>query len=160
MITKVCRDCKLEKPLTELTPDKRSSYGYKALCKTCVAIRMRKQRAKPESKHLQQRRDWRKRQRQSIINALGGKCAICGESHYEHLVIDHINDDGNIHRAAIKGNNKEAGERVYQDIIKQGIPKDKFQVLCANCNMAKHNSPILRARAIQAAIEGLDGEGI
>lgn len=160
MITKVCRDCKIEKPLAQLSPNRRSSYGYKALCKSCAAIRMRMQRAKPDSKHNERRKAWRYRQRKMIIDTLGGKCNHCGEAHYEFLVIDHINDDGNKHRAALKGNAKGAGDRVYYDIIKQGIPRDKYQVLCANCNMAKHNSPILKARAIQASIEGLDGEGI
>jgi len=60
------------------------------------------------------------------------KCKNCGEKRYECLQIDHINNDGNKERKKIS-----SGENFYYWLIKQPIRKDKYQVLCANCNVIK-----------------------
>jgi len=36
MITKVCKKCKIEKPICEFSKLKRSNKGYKSQCKVCV----------------------------------------------------------------------------------------------------------------------------
>ena len=131
MITRVCRDCGLSKPLDELAPDIRSKYGRKNLCTLCAAKRMREQRAKPTSKHLEKHREYRKKLRLEIIEKLGGICVVCGQDKEPYLQIDHVCNDGNAHR-------KQVGqEGVYNDIKRQGFPKDKYQILCANCHLAK-----------------------
>ena len=66
-----------------------------------------------------------------VINAYGGKCACCGEAHVEFLTIDHTQGDGAAHRAKCG-----KGRGIYRDIVKQGFPKDKYQCLCLNCNIA------------------------
>lgn len=48
---------------------------------------------------LQVRRGWKRRMRLEALQAYGGKCACCGESNVEFLAIDHINGNGNKHRA-------------------------------------------------------------
>jgi hypothetical protein len=76
----------------------------------------------------------RKRQqelRKVVLNHYGGKCACCGETTYEFLAIDHINNDGNEHRRKIGGSGK-----LYSWIRANHFP-DGFQVLCHNCNLAK-----------------------
>jgi hypothetical protein len=66
-----------------------------------------------------------------VIDAYGGLCACCGESHLEFLTIDHSENDGAAHR-------KQVGkDRVYKDLIERGFPKDGYQVLCFNCNCAR-----------------------
>jgi 5-methylcytosine-specific restriction endonuclease McrA len=67
-----------------------------------------------------------------ILNAYGNQCAICGQTKHQYLEIDHIYVDGAIHR---KERNGQRG--VYLDIKNQGFPKDRFQILCANCHTAK-----------------------
>lgn len=59
------------------------------------------------------------------------KCACCGESHVEFLSIDHIKDEGNVHRRKIG-----RGRLFYHWLIKNNFPKG-YQVLCRNCNWAK-----------------------
>lgn len=47
------------------------------------------------------------------------------------LTIDHMNNDGAAHRREI-GN-----RRIYEWLERNGYPSG-FQVLCFNCNMARH----------------------
>jgi hypothetical protein len=60
------------------------------------------------------------------------------------LTIDHINNDGNIHRSIINGkrtkdgNSYGAGAQTYRWLIDNDYPGG-FQVLCFNCNWAKSN---------------------
>lgn len=77
------------------------------------------------------------RQRQSYIKLrkrvfehYGAKCTCCGESTFEFLSIDHTNNDGAKHRKVI-------GNSIYRWLIKHNFPKEGFQILCFNCNMAK-----------------------
>ena len=47
---KICSFCKVEKPFTNFSPDKRESSGVQSRCKTCFAEIMRERRAKnPEA---------------------------------------------------------------------------------------------------------------
>lgn len=70
--------------------------------------------------------------RHRVFDAYGGyKCACCGETEYEFLTIDHVNNDGAQHRSRV-------GSRgIYRDIVKQGFPAGPYQVLCMNCNWGK-----------------------
>lgn len=62
------------------------------------------------------------------------KCICCNETEIKFLVLDHINNDGKIHRLEIKERN------IYQWLKSKKYPvelKERLQVLCHNCNMAK-----------------------
>jgi hypothetical protein len=59
------------------------------------------------------------------------KCSVCGETHIEFLEIDHINNDGGIHRKEIGGSGY-----LYHWLINNNFP-DGYQVLCRNCNIKK-----------------------
>ena len=79
-------------------------------------------------------REKRRRLKWEVIEHLGGKCACCGETALEFLTVDHINGDGAEHRRNLTGKNRGGSVRVYKDIRNQGYPKDKYRVLCFNCN--------------------------
>lgn len=66
-----------------------------------------------------------------VLLAYGGKCACCGESHFEFLTMDHVNNDGAKQRKEI-GN----ASAIYKWIIANNFPEG-FQVLCFNCNFSK-----------------------
>ena len=68
-----------------------------------------------------------------ILKAYGDKCACCGENIKEFLTIDHINNDGNVHRALL---GTKSSLNMYTWIIKNNFPKT-LQILCYNCNNAK-----------------------
>jgi hypothetical protein len=66
------------------------------------------------------------------IHAYGALCACCGETELAFLSIDHKRNDGNAHRRALG-----SATATYRDIVKRKFPPE-FQVLCYNCNHAKH----------------------
>lgn len=71
-----------------------------------------------------------KKLRLEIITSLGGACACCGDTTFEFLTIDHINGGGKQHRRQYSGNS------VYVIIRREGYPKDKYRVLCMDCNFS------------------------
>lgn len=64
------------------------------------------------------------------------KCACCGESIYEFLTIDHINNDGAEHR---KHTNNYEGVSLYRWLVRNDFP-EHFRVLCYNCNLGRAKS--------------------
>lgn len=83
--------------------------------------------------------------RKDVISHYGGKCACCGETEDAFLCIDHTNGGGNQHRkATFKVKRTESGSmqgtgggRFYRWLQVNNYPTE-FQVLCWNCNSAKH----------------------
>lgn len=71
------------------------------------------------------------RMRLEIIDHYGGACACCGETRYEFLTVDHVNNDGAKHRRETK-----MGAGICYWLKKNNFPEG-FQILCMNCNWAK-----------------------
>jgi hypothetical protein len=97
-------------------------------------------RADPEHKEQAalRRERYSARLREAAFTAYGGACACCGEGHWEFLVIDHIDGGGRAHRAEIRPDHPSgAGGMYFYRWLKQNDYPPGFQVLCANCNMAK-----------------------
>ena len=57
-ITRVCRKCGQEKPLSEFVKDKTCALGYSHTCKQCNAERNRKWRAANPEKIREYKRKW------------------------------------------------------------------------------------------------------
>ncbi len=91
--------------------------------------------AKPENRTRlrEQTRARKRRAREEVFAAYGGKCTCCGESRLSFLSIDHVGGGGNAHRREIGSN---GGECFYRWLKKNGYPQDGYQVLCFNCNCA------------------------
>ena len=68
-----------------------------------------------------------------ILERYGRDCACCGESEFNFLTLDHINNDGAQHRREIGG---KTGYNMYRWLINNELP-DGFQTLCYNCNCGK-----------------------
>lgn len=69
--------------------------------------------------------------RAAVIFAYGDKCAHCGDSKFEHLTIDYINEGGNQHR-------KNSGSNLTEQLYNNTVQRDGYQVLCYNCNCSKN----------------------
>lgn len=70
-----------------------------------------------------------------ILQAYGGKCACCGENRPEFMTIDHIYGDGKKDRESIG-----SGVTMYFRLRRMGFPKDRYRLLCYNCNLSRgHN---------------------
>lgn len=72
--------------------------------------------------------------KERIMTHYGGCCSCCGETILDFLAIDHIENNGAEHR---RSEGYETGWQTYYWIIRNGYPEG-FQVLCHNCNWAKH----------------------
>lgn len=70
--------------------------------------------------------------KKEMIEAYGGKCVCCGELEPIFLQLDHIYNDGNIER-------RKCGNHLveWQNLKNNGWPKERHQLLCANCNYGK-----------------------
>jgi hypothetical protein len=79
-------------------------------------------------------KEHRRRLREELLAAYGGCCTCCGEARFEFLAIDHINGDGARERSR---NGGLVGERMARWLRANGYPRDRYQLLCHNCNFAK-----------------------
>ncbi len=101
---------------------------YQLLCFSCNMVKEKRKRA--EHAKAGPSVQCARRLRQQVIEEYGGKCTQCSEEDSERLCIDHVNNDGAIQRRKIKGG-------FYWWLKKHGFPKDRYQLLCFNCNQKK-----------------------
>lgn len=71
--------------------------------------------------------------KRAVFAHYGDMCVCCGEVEPAFLAIDHIDGDGSTHRRSLGNLRRE----FYTWIRKNGYP-DWLQILCHNCNTAKH----------------------
>jgi hypothetical protein len=93
------------------------------------------------------------------MEAYGGVvCNCCSESELMMLTIDHVYNNGAEHRKASSYNGRSinCNNGIYGWLRKNNYPEG-FQVLCFNCNMAKHLNggacPHLAGTAAQDRLE-------
>lgn len=74
-----------------------------------------------------------RRWKQQVIDGYGGKCACCGEAHFEFLAADHVKGGGS--QARLKFGWREKAVALCRKIVKAGFPPT-YRILCHNCNQA------------------------
>ena len=74
--------------------------------------------------------------RAEVIAAFGGRCECCGELEPMFLELDHATNDGAEHRREIGRGSHATYKRVKAD----GFPRDRFRLLCANCNQGRQRN--------------------
>lgn len=118
-----CPGCQRELPIADFT--RRLNY-----CRPCHRKQARAWALANPDIRRQQAARYSAKLRAEVLAAYGGRCVCCGESTPEFLAVDHVYNDGVIHRRSVNG-------AVYVDLRRRGFPRDGFQLLCHNCNMAK-----------------------
>ena len=73
----------------------------------------------------------REQLRSEMLTAYGNMCQCCGENKREFLALDHIYGGGNRER---RGLGMGMGRAYLTRLKKLGWPKDKYRLLCHNCN--------------------------
>lgn len=73
----------------------------------------------------------RKNLRDEFLAAFGGACECCGESEPDFLTLEHRGGWGGEHRKT-----KPYSSQQLADAKRDGWPKDKYGILCFNCNRA------------------------
>lgn len=95
------------------------------LCEICI------------NKRAAHNRRRRAEMRRKILDAYGQICVCCGETLEMLLTIDHVYGDGSAHR-------KELGFKtafyIERYLIQNNFPKDRFQILCYNCNIGRYRN--------------------
>lgn len=75
--------------------------------------------------------------RSEVVREYGGFCQCCGETNPAFLTIDHVFGGGTKERRE-QGN---ASHQLYARMKREGYPKDKYRLLCYNCNCGRRNGP-------------------
>lgn len=141
--TKRCSRCKVLKPLGAFSVRKDRASGYsqgrQGTCKPCVVELTRLRRQRDPSIVTRMNKRAHERIRRAVFVAYGGphpRCACCGEDRDVFLTLDHVDGDGHEHRRSLSASGR-GGSAVYYDLKARGFPQG-IQVLCHNCNWAKH----------------------
>lgn len=87
---------------------------------------------------LHQSAQYRDALRLEMIQAYGGHCQHCQEADPLVLVLDHINDDPEL-EYELAGTSSRGGYNLYRRLRREGWPKERFQLLCCNCNIKKEH---------------------
>lgn len=104
------------------------------LCHNC---NIKKERKHTRSNLAMARSNRRRKER--VVSKYGGRCACCGETDVDILQIDHLNRDGNKERSALgEGRDAVGSGRLYSVLDKSDILLSQYQILCCNCNQARH----------------------
>lgn len=133
--SRVCEECQNNKLLTEFIFSRQKKF-HSRRCKECMNA---KRRTYPSLIKSQiEARDRKRACRDVALAHYGNKCGCCGETEKVFLAFDHINGGGNQHRGDIK---RQRFSTIGEWLVDNGFPKD-FQILCFNCNWAKHANKI------------------
>lgn len=135
LVEKVCTICKITKTVSDFNVMSKSRNGRTTACKTCTKLIWAKKYAEKGKEINAIRKQKKQKLRSLTLQMYGNMCVCCGESEPQFLAIDHIYNDGAAHRKDIKING--GGHEFYLWLKKNGFPKDRFQLLCHNCNLAK-----------------------
>lgn len=117
-------------------PDKRAAYTHEYRQrpheKQKRAARSRQELQEKPARIKKNIAVYNMRLKVEVFTAYGNRCVCCGESNIKFLTLDHVNNDGRLHRKTVK-----SGRRVYAWAKKNGYP-DSLRLLCWNCNCGRH----------------------
>ena len=137
----VCTQCGRKPRKNKATCKK--CWGYQLAYKRRHHARILKTQSIKRKKNRKfiraQHATWRRALKLEMIKAYGGKCACrgCNVSHPDFLTLDHKDGYGARHR---KQTGLNGGYRFFAWLKRRGFPKDRFQLLCWNCNCAKQHA--------------------
>lgn len=115
-----CKQCR-KAELQDLEKKKAANAAWRASNKVAIAA---KKKTDYESLRDSLREEW--------LTAYGRKCECCGESNWKFLTIEHANGDGKSHREQVG-----TGVFMLKSMRREGWPRDRYQLLCFNCNSGK-----------------------
>jgi len=142
LLVKRCSYCTHTLPIKQFDLTKRADGQiWKRLCKECAEYsrvwHQKKRDKMTPGQKVQlsaEKKAYGKKVRMDCIQAYGGKCECCGETHFEFLEIDHPNNDGNKERRALG----KWGTSFFAHLRTRGFPAG-YRVLCGNCNAARYH---------------------
>ena len=148
-IRRRCRKCRKKFLATAdfFTRNARLPGGITHTCKKCQARYMRQWSRKNRKKTRAAGKRWRDANREQartitargkralrneFLAAYGARCACCGETEATFLTLEHIGGGGSQDRRSSGGTHM-----IFLRLKRQGWPKDRFTVLCHNCQFGE-----------------------
>lgn len=139
-----CRACvsKRTREYNAKRPDERRSRDQayyertKFLRREYNRLRGKEYNARDAVKEAKRRHN-NKLKREAMEHYGGAFCKCCGETELLMLSLDHVASDGAAHRKAITGTTRLLPLQSYIWAKRNGYPAI-FQVMCFNCNWARH----------------------
>ncbi len=153
-VRKICRKCKIPLPLDSFAYQERGLLKRYSMCNPCKAVKMADTYASTRTERLAKGKKWQTENREranaiarkhnqkvkaEAIKEYGGRCACCGETEPKFLSVDHIYNDGAQERRETSKGGRGYGSAgsIWRYLRQRGYPKDRYQLLCFNCNCAK-----------------------
>lgn len=116
--------------------DYRRSQGEAYYARKRLRYQSRSLTARERAK-IRARRHNEKLKREAMDHYGGAICCCCGETEILMLSLDHIAGDGAAHRKSLTGSTHRMAGTTHGWAKANGYPPI-FQVLCMNCNWARH----------------------
>ena len=147
--TKNCSKCKFPRDIDEFQDRKGTPDGKGYVCGVCRRQSYKAYRSSHKEQYARHAADFRSKNVEELkgyrrkvnselkvgaFTAYGGRCSCCGESEPAFLTIDHVDGNGNKHRHEV---GRRGGSDFYRWLKQKHYPGG-FQVMCFNCNFAKH----------------------
>lgn len=120
-------------------PEKKKAYdaAYRLSHKKETVQYQKEYYEKCPEKLKKKSRDRSRKIRNEVVEAYGSTCVCCGETEEMFLTIDHIENDGAADRRRLTGSRTGGGTRLYRELKRLGYPKDRYRLLCFNCNCGR-----------------------
>lgn len=107
--------------------------GLQVYCKACMAAVNAETRAKDPTRQQRWGAKAAEKLKSQVIEAYGGACECCGETHPVFLCLDHPDGVPPEHRNA--DGSRITGGKLYRLLRAQGFPAG-YRIFCWNCNAA------------------------
>jgi hypothetical protein len=112
---------------------KKLSRNWRKSNPEMVKAQKRRHTIKYIDKFVSRVRRWKSDEKRRFVEAYGGACTCCGETEITFLTCEHLDRE-------LTKKHREIGllgSQLYRVIRLEGYPKDKYTVLCMNCNFAR-----------------------
>jgi hypothetical protein len=130
VIANNCYHCQIVLTIENQRPHDRKANEH--ICRDCYWKRRNRCYWKGNVTHKSEYRELKI----EMIQAYGSQCLCCGENNIEFLCIDHIYADRSQERTNGAKNRSRTGGDLYRYLKKLGWPKDRYRLLCHNCNFS------------------------
>lgn len=127
-----CRVCQVELADSNWFASDKKKHAH--WCRQCRYEWFRIWRLENKERFKKYYLEYRRKLRQHLLVALGGKCVRCGETDWRCLQVDHIHGHGRQHIRTAATSTVMYQNRILRE-IKNG--SKEYQLLCANCNWRK-----------------------
>lgn len=127
---------------------------YKAMGFSDRTSYQRAMYAKHREKRLTSKKRYLREMREMLFRHYGDKCSCCGEAEKIFLTLEHVNNDGALHRKQVRSMNPVA---LILDLRKRGWPDKGYTILCFNCNLGKAKNKNVCPHVENKVLEVLQG---